>query len=90
MSNENSEKLPHIRRMGLLFVPQNDTISLRDKLHINKLVGKHFYLGKNAGLFTLATWFVVNSLSRSNKAKHFSGVRLRLHTFFILEDKPYE
>ena len=25
----------------------------------------------------------VNSLSRSNKAKHFSGVRLRLHTFFI-------
>ena len=25
----------------------------------------------------------VNSLSRSNKAKHFSGVRLRLRTFFI-------
>ena len=26
----------------------------------------------------------VNSLSRSNVAEHFSGVRLRLHTFFIL------
>ena len=33
MSNKNPEKMPYIRRRGLLFVPQNDTISLRDKLN---------------------------------------------------------